>query len=118
MYKDGIDLISLGNKITSMRIAKNMTQFQLAESTGFSEVYIGYLEQGKRRAALGTYIKVVNALGYTLDDLTSEYLTNRDTLSIDLRHLLDGCKLEERKLILRLLKDMVALVHIQRIEKT
>ena len=66
-----------------------MTQFQLAERAGLSEVYIGYLEQGKRRAALDTYIRIVNVLGYTLDDLTSDYLTNRDMFSMDLKALLE-----------------------------
>ena len=114
MYKDDIDLIFLGNKLARMRLAKNMTQFQLAEKSGLSEVYIGYLEQGKRRGALGAYIKIVNALGYTLDDLASEYLTNKDTLSIDLRSMLENCRADEQKLILRLLKDMVALVQVQK----
>ena len=47
-----INLIHLGNKITRMRMARNMTQFQLAELTGLSEVYIGYIERGQRRAAM------------------------------------------------------------------
>ena len=118
MYDDSIDWMSLGNKIMRMRVGRNMTQFQLAECAGLSEVYIGYLEQGKRRAALGTYIKIVNALGYTLDDLLSEYLTNRDTIAIDLHSLLEDCRHEERKLILQLMKDMISLVHIQRTEQS
>ena len=114
VYNDLIDLIGLGNRITRMRMTKKMTQFQLAEITGLSEVYIGYIERGKRRAALDTYIKIVNALGYTLDDLIGEYLTSQDTISMDLKDLLEDCRLEERKLILRLIKEMVNLVHIQR----
>ena len=114
MYNDLIDLIGLGNRITRMRMTKKMTQFELAEMTGLSEVYIGYIERGKRRAALDTYIKIVNALGYTLDDLIGEYLTSRDTISMDLKDLLEDCRLEEKKLILRLIKEMVNLVHIQR----
>ena len=114
MYNDLIDLIGLGNRITRMRMTKKMTQFELAEMTGLSEVYIGYIERGKRRAALDTYIKIVNALGYTLDDLIGEYLTSQDTVSLNLKELLEDCRIEERKLILRLIKEMVDLVHIQR----
>ncbi len=110
MNKDDIDLIGLGNKIARMRMSRNMTQFELAENAGLSEVYIGYLEQGKRRGALGAYVKIVNALGYTLDDLVSEYLTNKDSVAIDLRSLLENCKAEEQKIFLRLIRDMVALV--------
>ena len=114
VYNDLIDLIGLGNRITRMRMTKKMTQFELAEMTGLSEVYIGYIERGKRRAALDTYIKIVNALGYTLDDLIGEYLTSQDTVSLNLKELLEDCRIEERKLILRLIKEMVDLVHIQR----
>ena len=114
VYNDLIDLIGLGNRITRMRMTKKMTQFELAEMTGLSEVYIGYIERGKRRAALDTYIKIVNALGYTLDDLIGEYLTSQDTVALNLKELLEDCRIEERKLILRLIKEMVDLVHIQR----
>ena len=114
VYNDLIDLIGLGNRITRMRMTKKMTQFELAEMTGLSEVYIGYIERGKRRAALDTYIKIVNALGYTLDDLIGEYLTSQDTVSLNLKELLEDCRIEERKLILRLIKEMVDLIHIQR----
>ena len=113
-----INLIHLGNKITRMRMARNMTQFQLAELTGLSEVYIGYIERRQRRAAMDSYIRIVNALGYTLDDLISEYLTNQDTLAVDLKALLEDCRSDERKLILQLMKDMVALVHVQRPEQS
>jgi transcriptional regulator with XRE-family HTH domain len=116
VYNDLIDLIGLGNRITRMRMTKKMTQFELAEMTGLSEVYIGYIERGKRRAALDTYIKIVNALGYTLDDLIGEYLTSQDTVSLNLKELLEDCRIEERKLILRLIKEMVDLVHIQRLD--
>ena len=114
VYNDLIDLIGLGNRITRMRMTKKMTQFELAEMTGLSEVYIGYIERGKRRAALDTYIKIVNALGYTLDDLIAEYLTSQDTVALNLKELLEDCRIEERKLILRLIKEMVDLVHLQR----
>ncbi len=118
MCNELINLIHLGNKITRMRMARNMTQFQLAELTGLSEVYIGYIERGQRRAAMDSYIRIVNALGYTLDDLISEYLTNQDTLAVDLKALLEDCRSDERKLILQLMKDMVALVHVQRPEQS
>ena len=116
MHNELIDWMRLGNKITRMRMARNMTQFQLAERTGLSEVYIGYIEQGKRRAALDTYIRIVNVLGYTLDDLTSDYLTNKDMFSMDLKVLLEDCKDKERMMILQLLKNLITLIHSQSTE--
>ena len=118
MCNELINLIHLGNKITRMRMARNMTQFQLAELTGLSEVYIGYIERGQRRAAMDSYIRIVNALVYTLDDLICEYLSTLVTLAVDLKALLEDCRSDERKLILQLMKDMVALVHVQRPEQS
>ena len=65
-----------------------------------------------------TYIKIVNALGYTLDDLMSEYLINRDVFAADLKTLLENCRNEERIILLQLMKNMLALVRAQRAEQS
>ena len=40
-----VDFRKLGNRIADMRLSRGITQFQLAEKTGHSRVYIGYIEQ-------------------------------------------------------------------------
>lgn len=41
-YKQGtIDWLMLGNRISDMRRSRNMTQLELAEKLGTSDVYIG-----------------------------------------------------------------------------
>ena len=61
-----IDWLMLGNRISDMRRSRNMTQLELAERLGTSDVYIGYLEQGKRHGTLETFINIVNILGYSI----------------------------------------------------
>ena len=39
-----IDWRQVGNRIAEMRMARGVTQLYLAEKTGLSETYIGYLE--------------------------------------------------------------------------
>jgi transcriptional regulator with XRE-family HTH domain len=67
-----INWLRLGSKIQDMRRLKQITQQQLAERSKISDVYLGYIEQGIRRCSIETYIRLVNALGFTLDDLFAD----------------------------------------------
>ena len=40
-----IDWRRLGNRIAEMRMARGVTQMELAEMIGLSPTYIGYIEQ-------------------------------------------------------------------------
>ena len=52
MFMKKINWLQIGSKVAEMRRSRNMTQQQLAELTGLSDVYIGYLEQGKRHGTM------------------------------------------------------------------
>ena len=103
-----INWLQIGNKVAEMRRCRNMTQQQLAELTGLSDVYIGYLEQGKRHGTMDTYLLIVNVLGYTMDDLLDEYLELpvRET-AIDLESEMAGCEPREQGLILHMVREML-----------
>jgi transcriptional regulator with XRE-family HTH domain len=105
--KGMIDWLYLGNRIADMRRSRKMTQQELAEYIGRSEVYIGYMEQGKRHGTLETMIKIVNILGYSMDDLFSEYLDHKMPASYDIKLLVSSCKPEERDVIFRMIHDML-----------
>jgi transcriptional regulator with XRE-family HTH domain len=94
-----------------MRRVRQITQQQLAELTQVSDVYIGYIEQGKRRCAISTYISIVNALGYTLDDLFAEYLTNRGSiLPIDAKALIAEFNDTEKEAIYEIILSLRKMV--------
>ena len=85
-----INWLRLGSKIQDMRRLTQITQQQLAERSKISDVYLGYIEQGIRRCSIETYIRLVNALGFTLDDLFADYLTHRKGIMLKtMRELLD-----------------------------
>ena len=93
MFMKKINWLQIGSKIAEMRRSRNMTQQQLAELTGLSDVYIGYLEQGKRHGTMDTYLLIVNVLGFTMDDLLNEYLEMHiKTEAIDLESQMAGCE--------------------------
>lgn len=106
-----VNLIHLGIRIQDMRRVRQITQQQLAELTQVSDVYIGYIEQGKRRCAISTYINIVNALGYTLDDLFAEYLTNRGPiLPIDAKALIAEFSDTEKEAIYEIILSLRKMV--------
>jgi DNA-binding XRE family transcriptional regulator len=44
-----------------------LTQFDLAEMTGLSDLTIRNIEKGKPTVAIGNWLKVCEALGFTMD---------------------------------------------------
>ena len=104
-----IDWQHIGYKVSDMRRSRNMTQQELAELTGLSDVYIGYLEQGKRHGPMDTYILIVNTLGYSMDDLLEEYIVKKSPLNpSDTKYLNIDCSREEQELVRTLVRETMA----------
>lgn len=63
---------SIGKNIRKYRLAKRMTQDELAEKTGLSVTYIGMLERGEKLPAIDTFIDILNALEVSADMILNE----------------------------------------------
>lgn len=112
---DFIDWQRIGWRLSNLRRSRDMAQQTLAEKTGLSNVYIGYLEQGKRKGTIETFLLIVNALGYTMDDLLDEYITKRLPLTTDDSDaLVNECSAPERELIQQLVRDTMDFFRSQR----
>ncbi len=108
-----LDSRILGNRVADMRISRGLTQFQLAELTGLSRVYIGYIEQGKRCATLLKYLDIVSALGYSLNDLVCGSLSDPDTeLLSELGVALTDCSGDEKESIVRIFREMLKMIRM------
>jgi transcriptional regulator with XRE-family HTH domain len=57
----------VANVLRTTRIAKNMTQEDLAAASGVSAAYIGFIEQGLKKPTIETICKLVEALDITLE---------------------------------------------------
>ena len=57
------------NKIKVIRLAKEMTQCELAKAAGVTPPFMHDLENGKRNAKPATMRKIAAALGCTVEDL-------------------------------------------------
>lgn len=64
-----MDFVDMGKRIKQKRMAKGMTQEELAEKSDLSAVYIGMLERGKRTPSLDTFVLIADLLEVTADEL-------------------------------------------------
>ncbi len=108
-----LDSRILGNRVADMRISRGLTQFQLAELTGLSRVYIGYLEQGKRCGTILTYLDIVSVLGYSLNDLVGGGFSDPDTeLMSELSLALMDCSGDEKESVVRIFREMLKMIRM------
>ncbi len=115
MEDNKIDWRVLGNRIADMRLSRGITQIQLAEMTGLSRVYIGYIEQGKRCGTIMTYLDIVTALGYSLNDLVGKNLSDvAPELILELSSALRGCSADEKDSIVRIFREMLSMIRMFR----
>lgn len=113
MESNKINWVRLGNRISDMRLARGITQMELAEQTGLSATYIGYIEQGKRHAKFEIYVNIVTKLGYSMNDLFDEELAEDPTGSLvwELSRALSVCGEDKQDSILQIVRDLVHMIH-------
>ena len=115
MEEKRIDWRVLGNRIADMRLSRGITQIQLAEMTGLSRVYIGYIEQGKRCGTIMTYLDIVTALGYSLNDLVRDNLSDvAPELILEFSSALKGCSADQKDSIVRIFREMLSMIRMLR----
>lgn len=74
-----MDMSRVGKNIREKRLAKSWKQETLAEKTDLSVPYIGMIERGEKSPRLETFVRIVNALDTSADELL-EGVTNRGYL--------------------------------------
>jgi transcriptional regulator with XRE-family HTH domain len=61
----------IGTNVRNARIAKGMTQEELAERSGFSQQYISGLERGRRNPTIVSIYELGQALGVSHEALVA-----------------------------------------------
>ena len=114
MASKKITLRTIGNRIAEMRYAKGFTQQQLAEKSDLSLIYIGSIEQGKRRGSLFTYDKIVTALGFTMNDLVSDDFCYPASIPLpnEVSEALATCNQSEQEAVLQFINALVNVIHL------
>ena len=97
-----VDYKSIGKRIKASRVQRRMTQAELAEKTGMSDVYISYIENGTKRTSLDAILKIVYVLDISLDSLVHENAAVRLPKSLsEFADLLSDCDIDECERILK-----------------
>jgi len=97
-----VDYKIIGKRVKANRIEHRMTQSELAERTGMSDVYISRIETGVRSPSLGSLLKIVLALDISLDSLVhGESSAHLPKSYRDFAELLADCDNDEREQILK-----------------
>ena len=95
-----IDYKSIGARIRTVRLAKKMTQEQLAEAAGVGVTHISHIETGNSIPSLQVMIDIINALDCSADELLCmEIGQARPLLDSWLSELVADCDDTEVKLI-------------------
>ncbi len=95
-----IDYKSIGARIRTVRLAKKMTQEQLAEAAGVGVTHISHIETGNSIPSLQVMIDIINALDCSADELLCmEIRQARPLLDSWLSELVADCDDTEVKLI-------------------
>lgn len=91
-----MNLRSIGKRIREKRESKSWTQEKLAEKAGLNPKYIGMIERGVRFPALITFIRLVNILDTTADELLVDVINRGYTLRMS-RYSQQISELDERE---------------------
>ena len=105
-----INWVAVGTRIQTKRLEKKMTQQHLAELTDYSEVYIGYIEQGKRKLSIESMIRISDALECSIEDLLN-YKRPVKTLPGNVETLVEGCNVKEKAAIMLAIQAIVDMVY-------
>ncbi len=66
------DYSAVGTCIHAMRMKKNLTQEQLGELVGVGTTHISHIETGTAFPSFQTFVKLVNVLECSADDLLKQ----------------------------------------------
>ena len=102
----------IGYRIKEVREQNHLSQAQLAEITDLSVSYISHIENAKRKASLESIIRIVNALGITVDELLAGVqMNNPAAYQTDIDILMEGCSENEKRFVYELIKIILETMH-------
>ena len=97
--------LELGQKIRALRKERKQTLETLAEAADIGLVYLGEIERGIKMPSLKTFIKLVNALDVSADELIGlETKSGRDYYTQKLSEQLQSLTQEEAAAVLSILE--------------
>ena len=100
-------LKEIGARLKQARLARNLTQGQLAEAAGISISFLSNIENGRQVMNIQTLIALLDSL-----NISADWLLNNGTdyashaVAIEIEQELSACTAKERSAILKLIQLM------------
>jgi transcriptional regulator with XRE-family HTH domain len=100
---------AIGHRIMVIRKRNRISQLDFSELIDKSPTYVSYIENGKKRMSLETFVQIANALDIPADILLAEQLTGSAmAASQEVTMLLEDCSGYERMVITDTVKAIKA----------
>ena len=103
-----LDYKAIGTRIREKRIAKNISQADLADEVEVSNPHISNIERGRTKVSLPTLINIANALDTSLDDLVCDSV--KATKGIYVQEIaceIEECSTEEVRIVTDVVKTLI-----------
>ena len=97
----------IGERIKDLRLAKGLTQEELAAHIGISEKHMSVIERGEKTPNLDTFISIANEFGVSADSILENVILNASGAAAELTELLARVPLEERNKIMRVVRILI-----------
>lgn len=97
------DLLTIGNKLLSIRKRMGLTQAEVAEAAGLSDRTYADIERGTVNMRIETILRICGALHITPDEILTEENGSIATRQNELIARLNACNSKDRETALRLL---------------
>lgn len=100
-----IDFEKIGQKLKEVRIARELTQENIASNAGINTSHVSNIETNKTKVSLSTLVRICNALNVSVDYILGEDLNN-SSIAIDRQILseIQNFDNEKKEQLLRIAK--------------
>ncbi|MBO5050949.1 MAG: helix-turn-helix transcriptional regulator [Oscillospiraceae bacterium] len=106
-------LVDLGRRIAHCRTSKNISQEKLAEMADISDVYLSYIECGKKNPSAEILFKIAEALQVSLDVLLLPNVPrSKNELDADLCRMVRIYTPKQKEKLVAIIQNITALVDI------
>lgn len=107
----------IGLRIREVRLQKKMSQAELAELSHINLPHISDIELGKKEMRLSTFVRIVEALQVSSDQLIRPNIPEVNMIqSNEFAQIMSDCTSSERESILRIVRELKSSLRQQRTE--
>lgn len=105
---------NIGNRLYQLRKEKGFSQEKLALKSNITPTYLGLLERNLKNPTVKVLGQICDSLEITFNDFFSMspiHFDDQDVISTQISVQISNCSLREKKLVLKIVKDIVSSLH-------